>query len=76
MIRANDQLQDESNHPHLAVFLRSGGTLEVGEDFSTGAFTRLRKGNRTFVVAAKYGDFSAILKEMDSQAKRCMEEEL
>ena len=75
MIRAKDQLQDESNHPHLATFLRSGGTLEVGEDFSTGAFARLRKGNKTFVVAAKYQDLAAILKGMDAQAKRCMEEE-
>ena len=75
MIRAKDQLQDESNHPHLASLLRSGGTLEVGEDFSTGAFARLRKGNKTFAVAAKYRDLAAILKEMDSQAKRCMDEE-
>ncbi len=75
MIRAKDQLQDESIHPHLASVLRSGGTLEVGEDFSTGAFARLRKGNTTFVVDAKYRDLAAILKEMDSQAKRCMEEE-
>jgi hypothetical protein len=75
MIRAKDQLQDESNHPHLASFLRSGGTLEVGEDFYTGAFARVRKGNKTFVVAAKYRDLAAILKEMDSQAKRCMEDE-
>ncbi len=42
--------------------------------FSTGAFARLRKGNNTFAVAAKYRDLAAILKEMDSQAKRCMEE--
>ena len=76
MIRAKDQLQDESIHPHLAAFLRSGGTLEVGEDFSTGAFARLRKGNKTIVVAAKYVDFAAILKQMDSQAKRCTEEDL
>ena len=75
MIGAKDQLQDESNHSHLASFLRSGGTLEVGEDFSTGAFARLRKGNKTLVVAAKYRDLAAILKEMDSQAKRHMEDE-
>ena len=75
MIRAEDQLEDESIHPHLASFLRSGGTLEVGEDFSTGAFARLRKGNKTFVVAAKYRDFAAILKEMDSKAKQYMEQE-
>ncbi len=43
-------------------------------DFSTGAIARLRKGNNTFAVAAKYRDLAAILKEMDSQAKRCMEE--
>ena len=75
MIRAKDQLQDESNHPHLASFLRSGGTLEVGEDFSIGAFARLRKGNKTFAVDATYRDLAAILKEMDSQARRYMEQE-
>lgn len=75
MIRAKDQLEDESIHPYLASFLRSSGTLEVGEDFSTGAFARLRKGNKIFVVAAKYVDFAALLKEMDSKAKRCMEQE-
>ena len=75
MIRAQEQLQDESIHPHLAAFLRSGGTLEVGEDFSTGAFARLRKGNKTIVVAAKDVDFAALLKQMDSQAKRCTEED-
>jgi hypothetical protein len=74
MIRAKDQLQDESNHPHLARFLRSGGTLEVGEDFSTGAFARLRKGNRMVVVATKYRDFAAILVEMDSKTKQFMEQ--
>jgi hypothetical protein len=75
MIRAKNQLKDESRYPHLASFLRSSGTVEVGEDFSTGAFARLRKGTNAFVVAAKYGDLAAVLKEMDSQAKRCMEDE-
>lgn len=75
MIRAKEQLEDESSYPHLAAFLRSGGTLEVGEDFSTGAFARLRKGNKTYVVAAKYRDLAAVWKQMDSQAKRCMEDD-
>ena len=44
MKRAKDQLHDESSYPNLAAFLRNGGTLEVGEDFSLGAFARLRKG--------------------------------
>ena len=35
--RANDQLHEEVNYPHLAAFLRAGGTLEVGEDFSLGS---------------------------------------
>ena len=52
----------------LAAFLRSGGTLEVGEDFSLGAFARIRKGNKTVVVDAAYRDFAAILKEMDAKA--------
>ena len=75
MIRAKDQLQDESSYPHLATFLRSGGTLEVGENFSLRAFARIRKGNKTVVVDATYRDFAAILKEMDSKVKQHMEQE-
>jgi len=75
MIRAKDQLQDESSYWYLASFLRSGGTLEVGEDFSTGAFARIRKGNETVVVQTTYRDLAAILKEMDSKAKGYMERE-
>ena len=75
MIRAEDQLPDEATYPHLATFLQSGGTLEVGEDFSAGAFARIRKGNKIIVVDAVYRDFAAILKEMDSQARRYMEQE-
>ena len=75
MIRAKDQLQDESNHLHLATFLRSGGTLEVGENYSLGAFVRIRKGNKTIIVDATYRDFEAILKEMDSKARRYLEQE-
>jgi hypothetical protein len=74
-IRAKDQLHEEVNYPHLAAYLRAGGTLEVGEDFSTGAFARIRKGNTTNVVQAAYRDFTAILKQMDSVAKRRFEEE-
>ena len=69
MKRARDQLRDEVEYPHLATFLQSGGTLEVGENFSVGAFARIRKGNRTVVVDATYRDFTAILKEMDSKAR-------
>jgi len=76
MKRAEDQLREEVNYPHLVTFLRSGGTLEIGEDFSIGAFARIRKGNTTIVVDAVYRDFAAILKEMDSQARRYMEQEL
>ena len=61
MKRAKDQLHDESSYPNLAAFLCNGGTLEVGEDFSLGAFVRLRMGNRTIVVGAAYRDFSANL---------------
>lgn len=73
MIRAKDQLQDESSYPHLADLLRSGGTLEVGESFSHRAFARIRKGNKSVVVDATYRDFTAILKEMNSKAKQHME---
>ena len=69
MKRARDQLREEVTFPHLAAFLKSGGTLEVGEDFSVGAFARIRKGNRTVVVDTTYRDFTAILKEMDSKAR-------
>ena len=69
MHRAHDQLQEEMTYPHLAAFLRSGGTLEVGEDLSVGAFARIRKGNTTIVVDTAYRDFVAVLKEMDSKAK-------
>jgi hypothetical protein len=75
MKRGKDQLQDEGSYPHLATFLRSGGTLEVGEDISLGAFARIRKGNKTILVDAAYRDFAAILKEMDSKARRYIEQE-
>ena len=75
MQRAKEQLLEESTYPRLSAFLRSGGTLEVGEDFSLGAFARIRKGNKTFLVDATYRDFAAILKEMDSKAKQYMEQE-
>ena len=75
MKRAHDQLPEKVNYPHLATFLRSGGTLEVGEDYSLGAFARIRKGNKTVLVDAAYGDFAAILKEMDSKARDFLERE-
>lgn len=70
MMRAKDQLGDEATYPHLAKFLRAGGTLEIGEDWSLGGFARVRMGNQTLVIAnAAYHDFGAILKEMDSLAR-------
>ena len=75
MIRAKDQLPDEATYPHLARFLQSGGTLEVGEDFSLRAFARVRKGNTTIVVDAEYRDLGAVLKAMDWQAKNHFERE-
>ena len=69
MIRAKDQLADEEAYPHLAKFLRSGGTLEVGEDWSLGGFARVRKGDRTVVLDTTYQDLAAILKELESAAK-------
>ena len=75
MKRACDQLGEEVNYPHLATFLRSGGTLEVGDDYSLGAFARIRKGNKTILVDAAYRDFTAILKEMDSKARSYLKEE-
>ena len=75
MKRAQEQLLEEVTYPHLANFLRSGGTLEVGEDFSLGAFARIRKGNTTVVVDTAYRNFAAILKEMDSKARRYLEQE-
>ena len=75
MKRAHEQLLEEVTYPHLAIFLRSGGTLEVGEDFSLGAFARIHKGNKTVLVDAAYRDFAAILKEMDSLARDYLEQE-
>ena len=69
MQKAHDQLLEETTFPHLAAFLRNGGTLEVGENSSLGAFARIRKGNKIVHVHGKYRDFAAILKEMDSKAK-------
>ena len=70
MIRAKDQLEDEATYPNLAKFLRAGGTLEIGEDWSLGGFARVRMGNQTLVIAnAAYQDFGTILKEMDSLAR-------
>jgi hypothetical protein len=75
MKKAHEQLLEEVTYPHLATFLRSGGTLEVGENFSLGAFARIRKGNKTVLVNAAYRDFAAILKEMDSLARGYLEQE-
>ena len=76
MIQAKDQLPDEATYPHLAQFLRTGGTLEVGEDFSLGAFARVRKGNRVIVVDTTYRDLVAVLTEMNSQIKNHYEQQL
>jgi hypothetical protein len=75
MKRAHEQLLEEAAYPHLASFLSAGGTLEVGEDLSLGAFARIRKGNKTIVVDSAYRDFAAILKEMDSKARDYLEQE-
>jgi hypothetical protein len=75
MRRAREQLIEETTYPQLAAYLRSGGTLEVGEDFVRGAFARLRKGNVTILVDAAYRDFAAILKQMDSKAGDYLREE-
>lgn len=75
MKRADEQLREEATYPNLAAFLQSGGTLEVGESFSLGAFARIRKHNKTILVDAAYRDFAAILKEMDSKARDYLEEE-
>jgi hypothetical protein len=45
MTRAKDQLPDEASYPRLAKFLRAGGTLEAGEEFSLGSFATLRRRN-------------------------------
>ena len=66
--RTSDQLLEEATYPNLAALLRSGGTLEVGENLSVGSFARIRKGNRTVTVDAAYRDFAAVLKEMEARA--------
>ena len=75
MKRAHDQLHEEVTYPHLASFLRSGGTLEVGEDFFLGAFARIRKGDNMVLVDTAYRDFAAILKAMDSKARDYLDKE-
>ena len=75
MKKTEDQLQEEMTYPHLAAYLRSGGTLEVGENLSLGAFARIRKGNTTIIVDTAYRDFVAILKEMDSKARDYLKKE-
>jgi hypothetical protein len=74
MNRAHDQLHEEQTYPALADFLRSGGKLEICEDFSDGGFVRIRKYNKTIVVHGDFWDFTAILKVMDSKAKKYLEQ--
>ncbi len=69
MKRTSDQLPEEATYPNLAALLRSGGTLEVGENFSVGTFAHIRKGNQTITVDTAYRDFAAVLTEMDAKAK-------
>lgn len=75
MIRSEDQLPHETTYPHLAQFLRSGGTMDVGEDFSTGGFVRLRKGNTINIVSSAFEDLTAALKELNSMARNRLERE-
>lgn len=71
----HNHLPDEHTHQHLAEFLRAGGTLEVGENHEFGSFARLRIRNTTLnVMKMTYKDFADVLKEMDSQARRYLEE--
>jgi hypothetical protein len=68
-------LPDEHTYLHLAEFLRAGGTLEVGENHEFGSFARLRIGRTTLnVMKMTYTDFANVLQEMDSQARRYLEE--
>ncbi len=76
MHRTQNQLQNEVTYHHLAAFLRSGGTLEVGEEITHGAFARIRKGNRSVLVPTIYRDFASVLKEMDASARQFMEQTL
>lgn len=72
MRQSTEQLLEESIYPSLADFLRTGGTLEIGEDPSIGSFARIRKGNWTVSVDAKYRDFPDVLKVMDASAKNML----
>ena len=70
-----DHLPDEQAYRNLAAFLRAGGTLEVGEDVSFSSFARLRIGNTTLnVMKSAYRDFADVLQEMDSQARRYLQD--
>ena len=68
-------LPDEQTYLHLAEFLRAGGVLEVGENRELGSFARLRIGKTTLnVMKMTYTDFAKVLQEMESQARRYLEE--
>lgn len=67
--KTSEQLPEETTYPNLAKFLRGGGTMEVGDDPSIGAFARIRKGNRTIAIQGLYGDFEAVLVAMNSAAR-------
>lgn len=68
-------LPEEKAYPHLVEFLRAGGSLEIGEDMSHGSFARLRIGKTTLnVVKPVYSDLAEVMREMDSQARRHLDE--
>ncbi len=66
---ASEQILAETTYPHLAEFLRTGGTLQVGENYPAGSFACIRKGNRTATMAYTYRDFAAVLAAMDTLAR-------
>ena len=68
-------LPDEKTYMHLAEFLRAGGILEVGESRELGSFARIRVRKTTVnVMKMTYLDFANVLHEMDSLARRYLEE--
>ena len=75
MTRAQDQLPEEATYPHLAKFLRMGGTLEVGDNHTVGSFANIRMANRILTVHSKYRDLASVLGVMEAQARSFFEQQ-
>lgn len=68
-------IPNESQYPHLAEFLRSGGKLVIGEDRDLGSFAHIQMDRETRTYGTMdYDDLAHALKAMDQQAKNYIDE--